>query len=206
MDGHTFDELIRRLGTTRLTRVRALRGIVAAATAAVTGTSLGLDVMEAKKKAKAGRKQGGKTAKDTLASSQSKVTMCHKGKTITVDESAVPARLRRGDTLGPCEAPPPICAGECSRKNPCGPGCVCLNIGGGTRRCLAQGPCSGLGDCGSGTCGSGCTCVNPGGRKSGCVSVAGCPAGSCSGDSCGPGCSCVGVGAASRCASVVIAS
>ena len=32
-----------------------------------------------------------------------KVTICHKGKTIKVDESAVAAHLAHGDTLGACE-------------------------------------------------------------------------------------------------------
>jgi hypothetical protein len=104
----------------------------------------------------------------------------------------------------PPPEPSPTCpAGECSRKIPCGPGCACLDIGGGTRRCLAVGACSGVGPCERGTCGSGCTCVNPGGAKTGCVSVEGCPPGNCSGDSCGPDCICVGVGTASRCASIV---
>jgi hypothetical protein len=31
-----------------------------------------------------------------------KVTICHKGKTITVSEKAWPAHQRHGDTLGPC--------------------------------------------------------------------------------------------------------
>ncbi len=31
-----------------------------------------------------------------------KVTICHKGRTIEVDEHAVQAHLRHGDTLGPC--------------------------------------------------------------------------------------------------------
>ena len=31
-----------------------------------------------------------------------KVTICHKGKTITVSKNAVPAHVRHGDTLGPC--------------------------------------------------------------------------------------------------------
>ena len=31
-----------------------------------------------------------------------KVVICHKGKTITVDNSAVPAHLAHGDTVGPC--------------------------------------------------------------------------------------------------------
>lgn len=31
-----------------------------------------------------------------------KVTICHKGKTISVSRSAVPAHRRHGDTVGPC--------------------------------------------------------------------------------------------------------
>jgi uncharacterized protein YraI len=31
-----------------------------------------------------------------------KVTICHKGHTITIDESALPAHLAHGDTVGPC--------------------------------------------------------------------------------------------------------
>ena len=31
-----------------------------------------------------------------------KVTICHKGHTITISRSALPAHLRHGDTVGPC--------------------------------------------------------------------------------------------------------
>jgi hypothetical protein len=31
-----------------------------------------------------------------------KVTICHKGHTISVDEHAVPAHRKHGDTIGPC--------------------------------------------------------------------------------------------------------
>ena len=34
-----------------------------------------------------------------------KTTICHKGKTITVANNAVPAHLNHGDTLGPCLLP-----------------------------------------------------------------------------------------------------
>jgi hypothetical protein len=34
---------------------------------------------------------------------EDKVTICHKGNTIEVAESAVQAHLDHGDTLGPCE-------------------------------------------------------------------------------------------------------
>ena len=41
-----------------------------------------------------------------LAGSGQKVTMCHKGNTITVDQSAVAAHQAQGDTLGPCPTSP----------------------------------------------------------------------------------------------------
>jgi hypothetical protein len=103
----------------------------------------------------------------------------------------------------------PTCpAGACSRDNPCGSGCVCLDIGGGTKRCLALGTCSGAGDCASGSCGSGCTCVNPGGRKSGCASTVGCPTVKCTANSdCGSDCLCINPGTnAARCVSRVPAA
>jgi hypothetical protein len=34
-----------------------------------------------------------------------KVTVCHKGKTITISKKAWPAHQRHGDTLGPCTSP-----------------------------------------------------------------------------------------------------
>jgi hypothetical protein len=45
-------------------------------------------------------------SRDTPAASQygKKVTFCHRGKTITVDESAAPAHLAQGDTPGKCAA------------------------------------------------------------------------------------------------------
>jgi hypothetical protein len=112
-------------------------------------------------------------------------------------------RCQGGRCISSVEQSPTCPAGECSRKNPCGPGCVCLDTGGGNRRCLAVGTCSGVGVCERGTCGSGCTCVNPGGAKTGCASVEGCPTGNCTEDSCGSDCICVGVDAASRCTSII---
>ena len=44
-------------------------------------------------------------AGDTAAADQyqpQKVTICHKGHTITISRSALPAHLRHGDTVGPC--------------------------------------------------------------------------------------------------------
>ena len=107
------------------------------------------------------------------------------------------------DAAPPPPPPPPprTCAvGQCTSDNYCGPGCVCLDIGGVKRRCLAAGTCSAE-PCTVGSCGPDCTCVNPDGGRTRCVSAGACPAGTCSEDSCGPGCICVGIGAATRCAS-----
>jgi Na+/glutamate symporter len=37
---------------------------------------------------------------------QEKVTICHKGQTLTVSKSALNAHLNHGDTLGPCDVTP----------------------------------------------------------------------------------------------------
>ena len=47
MDGKRFDELIAHLGSTRLTRVSALRGLVAGAAVALAGTALSSDATDA---------------------------------------------------------------------------------------------------------------------------------------------------------------
>lgn len=49
--------------------------------------------------------QAGRAARDKVglrAASMDKVTVCHKGKTIHVDESAVAAHMAHGDTMGAC--------------------------------------------------------------------------------------------------------
>ena len=47
----------------------------------------------------------GPSAARTPASDQyvEKVTICHNGHTITISQSALPAHLRHGDTIGPCD-------------------------------------------------------------------------------------------------------
>ena len=39
----------------------------------------------------------------TSQAAQARVTICHRGETITVAEAAVPAHLRHGDTVGACD-------------------------------------------------------------------------------------------------------
>jgi hypothetical protein len=41
------------------------------------------------------------------SSAATKVLICHKGETIEVSQSAVPAHLAHGDRIGSCDAPPP---------------------------------------------------------------------------------------------------
>ena len=47
-------------------------------------------------------------AQNAISAGQSqygkKVTICHKGKTITVSKKALPAHLRHGDTVAPCSS------------------------------------------------------------------------------------------------------
>jgi hypothetical protein len=61
MDGEKFDDLIRKLCTTRLTRLGALRGLAVGAAAVLTGATLASDETDAKskKKKKGGAKKGG---------------------------------------------------------------------------------------------------------------------------------------------------
>ena len=105
MDGETFDDLVKRLTATRLTRWDALRGLLASAAVGLTGATLAAAV-DARKKSKAARKKakvGGKgKAKDRKGKAQDKVIICHNGQTLAVAAPAVPAHLAHGDTIGPC--------------------------------------------------------------------------------------------------------
>jgi hypothetical protein len=59
-------------------------------------------------------------SRDTPASSQygKKVTLCHRGKTITVDQSAAPAHLAQGDTPGKCPALKPPAKKSSGKAHP----------------------------------------------------------------------------------------
>lgn len=43
---------------------------------------------------------------DVFAGQGEKVDVCHKGKTINIDPSAVPKHIAHGDQMGPCSEPP----------------------------------------------------------------------------------------------------
>src|SRR4051812_49160771 len=59
------------------------------------------------------KKHRTKAAKHSSAADQygRKVTICHKGKTITVDENAVPAHMAHGDSRGACGSAKPARGG-----------------------------------------------------------------------------------------------
>jgi hypothetical protein len=46
--------------------------------------------------------------KDPVSPNEPKVTICHNGHSITVAQSAVPAHLAHGDTVGPCASEPNV--------------------------------------------------------------------------------------------------
>jgi hypothetical protein len=108
MEGETFDDLVKRLTATRLSRLDALRGLLASAAVGLTGATLA--AADARKKSKAAGKKGGKKAKvggkgkakDRKGKAQDKVIICHNGQTLAVAAPAVPAHLAHGDTIGPC--------------------------------------------------------------------------------------------------------
>jgi hypothetical protein len=198
MDESGFDALTRAF-----TNARSRRGALSALLGGTVGL-LGLADTTARK-----HRSHRTTKKSCPPCQKRKHGKCkvnkHLNGTACQDTTSRPGKCQDGICAGSSDPPPTCPAGKCSRSKPCGPGCVCLDIGNGdgNQRCLAVGTCSGAGVCGQGSCGSGCTCVNPGGGKTGCVAVGECPVGRCSGDSCGPNCICVGEGNATRCASVV---
>ena len=112
MDSKQFDELVARLASAA-TRRNALRGVVGGALTSVGVTSVASAESKGKGKGKGkggkgkgGKGKGGKGKGGNgngNGNGQEKVTICHKGKTITVAEPAVPAHLGHGDTVGPCE-------------------------------------------------------------------------------------------------------
>jgi hypothetical protein len=196
VDQHRFDTLTRTISTVRSRRA-ALGTLLA-------GTLGLLDLAETSakkacstcKKRKHGKCKANKQLNDKPCPDGSGGT-CHSGVCVKSSSEETPPE------------PSPTCpAVACSRNSPCGSGCVCLDIGGGTKRCLALGTCSGAGDCASSSCGSGCTCVNPGGRRSGCASTVGCPDVKCTSHSeCGSDCLCINPGTnAARCVSRVPAA
>ena len=106
MDSKQFDELVARLASTA-SRRNAVKGVLGGTLASVGVTS----VASAKKKAKASAKKNGGASHDKngkggkkACKGQSKVTICHKEKSITVGACAAEKHLKKhyGDEPGPC--------------------------------------------------------------------------------------------------------
>jgi hypothetical protein len=137
MDDQHFDDLVKRLTQTRLSRVAALRGVLASAVVGLTGATRA-DATAAKPKGDAAGKQGGKKGKgkeqrDVQAQAPAKVTLCHKGRTLEVAPAALPGHLKHGDTQGPCGDTTPdtvTCATLLPNGKsaaPCAKGLTCCN-------------------------------------------------------------------------------
>jgi hypothetical protein len=116
MDSKQFDELVARLRAAA-SRRNALKGLVGGALTSVGVTSVadakngkgkrrgqGKKKGKGKGKGKGNRNNNGNNGGNKRCNGQERVTICHKGKTITVSDCAVPAHLRHGDSVGACEA------------------------------------------------------------------------------------------------------
>jgi hypothetical protein len=170
MDGTRFDQLIKRIATTRVSRLTALRGLAAAAVASLAGISLLGEEGAAKK-------DNPKKRKVCLCSPASCTTKRVKNRTKVIRRNAPCAYKGKCTSLNPCAAaqpttttnpPPPgrVCTeGEIA---PNGQVCVnnqfvnCTNVnqcgtiaGAGARACIA-GRCRG-----GNACASDAECVNP---------------------------------------------
>jgi hypothetical protein len=153
MDGTRFDQLIKQLGTTRVSRLSALRGLAAGAVASVTGLSLLGEEGAAKKDGKKTRKR----------------RICHRTSASDpgVSKKLKAKRAKRHlkkhpfDTKGRCQAAPaPTTAAPAPAGFNCNAaGCVGANAGlvcdtttGQCVNCQTFADCSGLQACFSGRC------------------------------------------------------
>jgi hypothetical protein len=133
MDDQHFDDLVKRLTQTRLSRFAAVRGVLASAVVGLTGATRA-DATAAKTKGDAGKKGGkkgkGKEQRDVQAQAPAKVTLCHKGRTLEVAQAALPGHLKHGDTQGPCGDTPPTCETllpNGKSASPCAKGQTCCD-------------------------------------------------------------------------------
>ena len=103
MDGEKFDDLLKRLCATRLTRISALRGLVAGAAAALTGATLASDDADAKKRGKGKSRKGkgkGKSSKGKSAKGAAKTQGGANARTATT-----PVACACADNLSPKQCP-----------------------------------------------------------------------------------------------------
>jgi hypothetical protein len=149
VDHNRFDTIIRSLSQTP-SRRNALR--------LLAGSALGglLTVGAVRTEARNGGhgKGKGKNKKGK------KVTLCHKGQTITVSKSAVKGHQKHGDSIGRCPSGPtgPTCTDGITNG-----GETDVDCGGSCPRCASGKICTTRNDCASARCAAGTcqTCVDP---------------------------------------------
>jgi hypothetical protein len=208
MDDGRFDELVQSFAKVRITRLAAVRGLIGSVIAGVAGVGVLPDEIDAKGNKGKGKGKGKNNGK--------KVTICHKGQTITVSKKAWKGHEKHGDTMGACSTQTPpspptqvTCpTGQCTTTS-CGTDCSCVTLSGGdspVRRCVVTSTCP-AGNCAGATpeveCPTACTCV--GATTGRCVAKGTCRAGNCDAATpCGTGCECVSPGTQnSRCIATV---
>ena len=116
MEGETFDDLVKRLTQTRLSRVAAVRGVLASAVVGLTGATRAAETAARKRGKGKGKGNKRKGKRHVQAQAQPTVTLCHNGQTREVAQAALPGHLKHGDTLGPCGATSP---GPCTDDGAC---------------------------------------------------------------------------------------
>ena len=98
MDSKQFDDLVARLARGS-TRRDAIRGVAAGALGSVAGVAT---VVSAKNDGTKDKKPKKDKKKKCKGKGKEKVTICHKGQTISVSRCALKGHLGHGDTEGPC--------------------------------------------------------------------------------------------------------
>src|SRR3954454_4927478 len=144
MDGEKFDDLVKRLTAARLTRLDALRGLIASTVVGLTGATLAAPETEAKQHGKAAGKKGGakkhgKAVGKNGGAKKAKAAGKQKGHGKHDHQAAVT----------PTTTPPPPCSPKQGAKQPNGCPCkgngncqthiCCVTAGGGPGTC-----CSGV--------------------------------------------------------------
>src|SRR5829696_8823019 len=145
MDATTFDDLIKRLAATRLTRLTALRGLAIGALASLTGVGLTAEEASAKK------------------NHEKKVKVCKcpdsnsaNCRTDKVKKSQAKKQARKAcNYKGACQSGVTSCAGaaagpQCTNNNDCSGGLVCIHQE--CTACTADFQCTGGLVCRSGSC------------------------------------------------------
>jgi hypothetical protein len=138
MDGEHFDSLIKRLGTTRLTRLAALRGLAVGTVAGLTGLSLTADEADADKKKP-------KKRPVCLCSSTSCTTKRVRNRKKAIRRAAPCAYKGKCTSFNPCAA-----RVGCQTNADCTGGQVC--VGNICVACFQNGQCSGNFICVNGQC------------------------------------------------------